>query len=279
MALTDFDLEVLLNEAMEDNAVPSEELNKKLKKKVRNKSIMKSFHIDLKSVAAVVLVVAAVGAFSKNGTEIKNTKTQLAGHTITTDSKEQLEKKLNENSVIITAKKEEKIQNVKTPAKNITKKSTKKPLEKTPDNINFPMVAQDDIMLAQESQIEVAAYSPEVETIIEDTEEKNYKYIEIAADGIGKALDELNETVNSYIDGIYNKTEEYPMIASARMGGAENEEEMSEYTSPECSYEVLYNDEKYLSVCIKVKTPDDGQLHTKCYTVDKESQELVTQED
>ena len=184
MALTDFDLEVLLNEAMEDNAVPSEELNKKLKKKVRNKSIMKSFHIDLKSVAAVVLVVAAVGAFSKNGTDIKNTKTQLAGHTITTDSKEQLEKKLNENSVIITAKKEEKIQNVKTPAKNITKKSTKKPLEKTPDNINFPMVAQDDIMLAQESQIEVAAYSPEVETIIEDTEEKNYKYIEIAADGI-----------------------------------------------------------------------------------------------
>lgn len=287
MALTDFDLEVLLNEAMEDNAVPGEELNKKLKRKVRNKSLMKSFHINIKSVAAVVLVVAAVGAFSQNGTEIKNTTSQLAGGNVTTaDVTEQLEKKLNENAAFVPAKKEEKPQNINTSTKSKTKKTekketnnnTKKTEEAITDAANSPMV---DIAVIEEEQPQVAAFSPdEAVATVENTEEKSYKYLEIAAEGIGKALDELNETVNSYIDSIYNSTEEYPMIANARSGGAgvKADSEKQEVI-PQCSYEVICDDEKYLSVCVEVKAPNDGEIHTKCYTVDKENDMLVLEDE
>lgn len=226
--MKDSEFEAILRQALADNTEVPKELNEKLMRKISARKKVRYFPVnELKYAAAAAVVAVGVGALVNGGyfsDKKGNDKSNIAltdkisvndGSKINPDNSEKpteapevktaeanTEQKQNSTSSAAEIKSE----NIKTnknaeSAKSTagTKKSSQNPTAKQSDTAYS--IAYTGKPVQNEKEADIKADTESVSAA--DTDGSGYKYLEIAADGIGKALESLNIMANDYIDGHY----------------------------------------------------------------------------
>lgn len=284
MALKDSEFEQILKEALNsDNAIPSAQLDEKLKERLRTHKKPRYFSYRMpQAVAAAVLVVAVigVGGYIKESNPIVNN---------TNISMNENMPRLARSTEIDEGETREEIAPKSSTNKNAsatanTKNIVKNEAIKTDKELTTKSQTTDLSKDSQTNQTDNAVVSTQEQS----QNDKSYKYLEIKSSGLGEALDNLNETVNSYIDsllGTQTNSNDMVMVASARGIVPDNNDETTkeqdisteaiESDLPEalCSYEVLCDNENFYSVMTTVKT---DQEYKKSFTVDKSKNIVVS---
>lgn len=325
--MKDFELEAILKEALADDSVPPPELNARLKKRIEQKKKRPSYVFNMRyaAAAAVIIVVGGAAVFS-NGTFTKPHTGEIA-RTATYSADNNNGENANKQAVNSAYTDE----NVKTEATtDILAQSqvTDKGTENIQKSSTAVMSDRDNIVTGNEknraddiiNSIPKNTVAPKKEsTLTEQThtdkmaisEDKATggntlnQYIEIAAQGIGKALDSLNLSVNQYIGelyavhdadmpaavGVLRSVAETSMMAdyNAELEEAQENmvnsgaaEEKSKEVTPQAknSYDVLCDGERYYSVKINTEFEDEPEkVYTKTYTVDKGKEAIVALDD
>lgn len=226
--MKDSEFEAILKQALADDTELPKELNEKLMRKISARKKVRYFPVNgLKYAAAAAVVAVGVGALVNGGyfsDKKGNDKSNIAltdkisvndGSKINPDNSEKpteapevktaeagTEQKQNSTSSAAEIKSE----NIKT-NKNAergkstagTKKSSQNPTAKQSDTAYS--IAYTGKPVQNEKEADIKADTESVSAA--DTNGSGYKYLEIAADGIGKALESLNIMANDYIDGHY----------------------------------------------------------------------------
>ena len=288
MALKDSEFEQILKEALNsDNAIPSAQLNEKLKERLRTHKKPRYFSYRMpQAVAAAVLAVAVigVGGYIKESNPIVNN---------TNISMNENMPRLARSTEIDEGKTREEIAPKSSTNKNAsatanTKNIVKNEAIKTDKELTTKSQTTDLSKDSQTNQTDNAVVSTQEQS----QNDKSYKYLEIKSSGLGEALDNLNETVNYYIDGLLGtqtNSNDMVMVASARGitpdddDKTTNEQSTGKDTSTEqsqsdllealCSYEVLCDNENFYSVMTTVKTDEE---YKKSFTVDKSKNIVVS---
>lgn len=348
--MKDSEFEAILKEALTDDRIPSEELNARLMKRIANKKKMRFFGFDVRYAAAAAVVIAAGGAalLSNNVFIRPGSVNELARETADTygysdsgndsigkytDNAPYTEEKTQSEAKTDTTSEQSAAESITGSKQNnsTAKKNEAKPVMSDKDNSaqSSAKSRAESIIVSRpkssdtaqkESTAPEAAQAAVTDLSGEKGTESNTlnKYIEIAAEGIGKALDSLNLTVNGYIGELYaTHNAEMPAVSAARSyiapaagsakqaqtesldgiaggsgGSAKKQpeialdsdvaEDVAVKAEPQAnnSYEVLCNSEKYYSVKINTEFEDEpGTLYTKTYTVDKKKEAVVTLDD
>lgn len=238
--MKDSELEAILKRALSDDTEVPKELNEKLMRKISAKRKKSHFPTAvMKYAAAAAIAAVGVGALVNGGyfsDKKGNDKSSIAltdknsvtdGSKINPDNSEKpadvpevqaaeanTEQKQNDTSSAA----ENKSENTKT---NKNGASSKKSADKKKSSQN-PTAKQNDTVYSiaytgkpvqNEKQSDINAEAEAVSTA--DSGGSGYKYLEIAADGIGKALESLNIIANDYID------EHYTAYVAAAKGSAD----------------------------------------------------------
>lgn len=226
--MKDSEFEAILRQALADDTEVPKELNEKLMRKISARKKVRYFPVNgLKYAAAAAVVAVGVGALVNGGyfsDKKGNDKSNIAltdkisvndGSKINPDNSEkpteapevktaEADTEQKQNSTSSAA--EIKSENIKT-NKNAesgkstagTKKSSQNPTAKQSDTAYS--IAYTGKPVQNEKEADIKADTESVSAA--DTDGSGYKYLEIAADGIGKALESLNIMANDYIDGHY----------------------------------------------------------------------------
>lgn len=234
--MKDSEFEAILRQALADNTEVPKELNEKLMRKISARKKVRYFPVNgLKYAAAAAVVAVGVGALVNGGyfsDKKGNDKSNIAltdkisvndSSKINPDNSEkpteapevktaEADTEQKQNSTSSAA--EIKSENIKT-NKNAesgkstagTKKRSQNPTAKQSDTAYS--IAYTGKPVQNEKEADIKADTESVSAA--DTDGSGYKYLEIAADGIGKALESLNIMANDYIDGHYTA-----YIASAK---------------------------------------------------------------
>lgn len=340
--MKDSEFEAILEEALTDDRIPSEELNAKLIKRIANKKKMRFFGFDVRYAAAAAVVIAAGGAalLSNNVFIRPGSVNELARETADTygdsdsgndsigkytDNAPYTEEKTQPDAKTDTTSEQSAAESITgSKQNNVTaQKNDAKPVMSDKDNSaqSSAKSRAESIIVSRPknndtAQKESAVPEAAQAAVTDLSEEKDAgsntlnKYIEIAAEGIGKALDSLNLTVNGYIGELYaSHNTDMPAVSAARSymapaqaqtesldssvvgsgGSAKKQpeatldsnvaEDAAVKAEPQAnnSYEVLCDSQKYYSVKINTEFEDEpGELYTKTYTVDKKKEAVVT---
>ena len=253
--MKDSEFEAILKQALADDTEVPKELNEKLMKKISARKKVRYFPVNgLKYAAAAAVVAVGVGALVNGGyfsDKKGNDKSNIAltdknsfndSSKINPDNSEkpteapevktaEADTEQKQNSTSSAA--EIKSENIKT-NKNAesgkstagTKKSSQNPTAKQSDTAYS--IAYMGKPVQNEKEADIKAYTESVSAA--DTDDNGYKYLEIAADGIGKALESLNIMANDYIDGHYTAytalakgSSDTVMFSMANLQAAEND--------------------------------------------------------
>lgn len=234
--MKDSELEAILKNALNDDVLPPPELNAKLMERLALKKKKTFFNLNFKGVAAAaVIVLIATGVFVSDYDFKKFTNnTEISSNVENKFVADNYQKKSETNNSEYDSGMQEdtKTENAdKEPALSATEVSERyrsiksKVSDVKSDSSSNKMSDLSD----KKKESTVIASSGTVDDVSSDTEETfvdnslisgssdkfEYKYLEIAAEGIGKALDSLNETVNSYLGELYEQHYSYPMVASS----------------------------------------------------------------
>ena len=312
MELENFELEKIIKSALEDDTDVPPELNAKLMKKVKEKETKrkKVFVFNMKYAAAVAIVAVVGVSVATNNFGFKlNNINQTGMQRIAADGKEgNSEENINhlQNAELNIAVANDKDNNT------IQGRSAVSELEEGKQKTVSDMgnVAVEKVQNRENSIISsipenTSNYEHGTDngqnallgaTKAESTAAGNY--LQIAANGLGKALKTLNESVNIYLDGLYtdhtsntltvasNFVDARIMEDNAQEGdyaldevGAEKEN-LPTKSNMKNSYEVLCDGERYYSVKINTEFADTPEeKHSKTYTIDKQSETIVTLDD
>ena len=325
--MKDFELEAILKEALADDSVPPPELNAKLVKRIKQKKKRPSYVFNMRyaAAAAVIIVVGGAAVFSNGGFtkthtvgEVARTTTYNSDNNSENANKQAVNPAYADDNVKteavtdilaesqVTDKSEEKIQKSSTEVMsdrdNIVTGNEK---NRADDIINSrpknTVAPQKESTLTEKTHTDKMAVSEDKETGGNTLNQ----YIEIAAEGIGKALDSLNLSVNQYIGELYASHDvNMPAVAGMLRSGAgmpkladysaeleesqENTvnsggaEETAKKVIPHSknSYDVLCDSEKYYSVKINTEFDDEPErVYTKTYTIDKKKEAIVALDD
>ena len=226
--MKDSEFEAILRQALTDDTEVPKELNEKLMRKISVRKKVRYFPVNgLKYAAAAAVVAVGVGALVNGGyfsDKKGNDKSNITltdknsvndGSKINPDNSEkpteapevktaEADTEQKQNSTSSAA--EIKSENIKTnknaeSAKSAagTKKSSQNPTAKQSDTAYS--IAYTGKPVQNEKEADIKADTESVSAA--DTDGSGYKYLEIAANGIGKALESLNIMANDYIDGHY----------------------------------------------------------------------------